>query len=516
MNKFLDKLLKYYDLSLRDYEKLTAEVTKENLPTAEAFFNFESFISRIEKAIASDENVVIYGDYDADGILATSILKYAFLKRGKDVFTMIPSRYKDGYGLNTNVVEKFSKRAINLIITVDNGINQHDAIDLANELGIDVLVSDHHELSETLPNAIAILHPELSNLVRLNSCGAYMALVISYGMLGYYDDYLISLAAIATLADMMPLIDRNRTLVRLAIKATNDHQYFPLVKLNDSTFFDETSMSMKIAPKINALGRLSQNYESNVLVEYFTTTDVKRHYDISDYIEKVYKKRKAMSRGEELSAKELKNPVIALITDELEGVLGLIAQNYMLEHNKPAFIFTESSEDPSLLKGSVRSKSGFNVVDAFSHLEHLILTSGGHKEAGGLTIRKQDFIVFKEALNKYAKNYPLITQDEKYLDVTLDEITKENYALIKNLSPFGHKFRAPLLRVAPITNVKYLYSRDGKHIITPLESGVKLIGFSLAEESKNALNIGFTATFAESEFRGRRSIDLIIKEFFTA
>lgn len=134
------------------------------------------------------------------------------------------------------MVEKFSKRAINLIITVDNGINQHDAIDLANELGIDVLVSDHHELSETLPNAIAILHPELSNLVRLNSCGAYMALVISYGMLGYYDDYLISLAAIATLADMMPLIDRNRTLVRLAIKATNDHQYFPLVKLNDSTF----------------------------------------------------------------------------------------------------------------------------------------------------------------------------------------------------------------------------------------------------------------------------------------
>ena len=116
MNKFLDKLLKYYDLSLRDYEKLTAEVTKENLPTAEAFFNFESFISRIEKAIASDENVVIYGDYDADGILATSILKYAFLKRGKDVFTMIPSRYKDGYGLNTNVVEKFSKRAINLLL----------------------------------------------------------------------------------------------------------------------------------------------------------------------------------------------------------------------------------------------------------------------------------------------------------------------------------------------------------------------------------------------------------------
>ena len=96
MNKFLYKLLKYYDLSLRDYEKLTAEVTKENLPTAEAFFNFESFISRIEKAIASDENVVIYGDYDADGILATSILKYAFLKTCKDVFTMIPSRYKDG------------------------------------------------------------------------------------------------------------------------------------------------------------------------------------------------------------------------------------------------------------------------------------------------------------------------------------------------------------------------------------------------------------------------------------
>lgn len=516
MNTFFTKLLNYYDLTVADYERLCAKVTSDDLPRAHDFFNFDKFIKRIEKAIDSDEKVVIYGDYDADGILATCILKYAFNKRGKDVFTMIPSRYKDGYGLNTAVVDKFSNRGINLIITVDNGVNQYAAIDLANALGIDVLVSDHHELGESLPNAIAILHPELSNLPRINSCGAYMALVISYGILGYYDDYLISLAGIATLADMMPLLDRNRTVVKLAIEAMNDQQYFTLIKLNDSTFVDETSMSMKIAPKINALGRLSQNYEANVLVEYFTTTDIKRHYDISAYVEKVYKERKDMSRGEALSGEELAFPAIVLITDELEGVLGLIAQNYVLEHNKPAFVFTESSEDPALLKGSVRSRSGFNVVDAFSHLNHLIVTSGGHPEAGGLTIKKDDFKAFYHAVNEYAKHHPLVKVSDKYLEVTLAEITTENYALVKKLAPFGQKFRAPLLFVSPLTNINYAYSRDEKHVITTLSNGIKLIGFFLAEASKNPHNIAFTALFSESRFRGRQSIELRINEFITA
>ncbi|OQA79548.1 MAG: Single-stranded-DNA-specific exonuclease RecJ [Tenericutes bacterium ADurb.Bin239] len=515
MSAFLEKLLKYYDLTYAEYEKLCAKVSKDDLPAASAFFNFTTFINRLETAISNDEQIVVYGDYDADGILATSIVKYAFAKRNKDVFTMIPSRYRDGYGLNTSVVEKFAKRGITLIVTVDNGISQHHAIDYANSLGIDVLVSDHHEIGDELPKAKAILHPELSTLPKVNSCGAYMALLISYGLLGYYDDYLISLAGIATLADMMPLVDRNRTLVKLAIEVINEYQYFPLIKLNDSTFIDETSLSMRIAPKINALGRLSQNYEANVLVEYFTTSDVKRHYEIANYIEKVYLERKKMSKAETLSDEEVKNPALVLISDELEGVLGLIAQNYVLEYNKPAFIFTESSEDPALLKGSVRSRAGFNVVDAFTYLQDYIIASGGHPEAGGLTIRKADFKAFAKEVQEYAKQHPLVKVPEKYLEVTIDEITPENFEMINRLSPFGHKFKTPLLFVSPLHFIKYAYSRDGQHVITLLPSGIKLIAFYMADESKNPLNIGFTAIFVQSEFRGRKTIELRIKEFLT-
>ncbi|MDY0214167.1 MAG: DHH family phosphoesterase [Bacilli bacterium] len=512
MNEFLNKVLKYYNLSLEEYEKLSAPVTLNDLPYAYAFFNFEKFMMRIEEAIKNDEEVVIYGDYDADGIMATSILKKAFLKRGKNVYTMIPSRYKDGYGLNERAVNRLHKRGITLIITVDNGVSAHKAIKHANSLGIDVLVSDHHELSATLPDAYAVLHPDLSSLPAINSCGAYMALVISYGLLTYYDEYLVSLAAIATLADMMPLVDRNRTVVKLGISFLNINKPFSVSTLNGSQLFDEVSLGMRVAPRINALGRLSQNYEANILVEYFTTDDVKRMYDISVYVEKVYEERKNLSKASELSEEELNNPAIVLLTTELEGILGLIAQSYLLTHNKPALIFTESSEDDTLIKGSARSSSGFNVVEAFATLKDYILASGGHPEAGGLTIKKADFLNFKRDFLAYAALHPLVSKKEKYIEAHFEDLNPENYKIINNLAPFGFKFPSPTIKIVDGNTYKYTYSRDGKHIISTLENGIKLIGFSLGEEVRNKKEFAIYGTFSQSEFRNVVSIEFKIKQ----
>lgn len=510
MNEFLEKLLAYLELSYEEYEKLSAPVSVNDLPPVSSFFNFDAFIKRIEKAINGDEEVVIYGDYDADGILATSILKYAFLKRGKNVYTMIPSRYKDGYGLNKKVVDKLHKRGITLIITVDNGISAFDAIKHASALGIDVLVSDHHEISEKLPEATAILHPDLSTLGDLNSCGAYMALLISYGILGYYDDYLITLAGIATLADMMALVDRNRTVVRLAINNVNTNQYFPIVKLNGSSFFDETSLSMRIAPRINALGRLSQSYEANILIEYFTTSDPKRIYEISAYVEKVYEERKKMSKASELAAEELIYPAIIQVTNELEGVLGLIAQNYLMTYQKPALIFTESSEDSSLLKGSARSSSGFNVVEAFSYVKEFILASGGHPEAGGLTIKKEDYPLFHAKFNEFALLHPLKPKKEKYLAVSINEITPENFEIIAKIAPFGFKFPAPKIAITDANNLTLTPSRDNKHILHLLENGIKLVGFNLFAKLNPLEKYSLYGTFSRSEFKNKLSIDFRI------
>ena len=510
MSDFLAKVLDYYDITLEEYERLSAPVSKNDLPDPRLFTNFSTFISRIEEAIKNDEKVVIYGDYDADGILATSILKKAFLKRNKDVFTMIPSRYKDGYGLNVNVVNRLHKRGITLIITVDNGISAFKAVSHARNLGIDVLVSDHHEISDALPDANAILHPELSSLPALNSCGAFMALVISYGLLGEYDDYLIALAAIATLADMMPLYERNRTLVKLGIDILNKNQYFNLLTLNNSSLFDETALGMKVAPRINALGRLSQNYEANILVEYFITEDKKRIYDIAAYIEKVYAERKALSRATPLDEEDVKDAAIVLLTNELEGVLGLLANNYLMTYNKPTLIFTESSEDESLIKGSARSSSGFNVVDAFSHLSNYILASGGHPEAGGLTIKREDFDTFRKEFIAFAKDNPLRPKKEKYLHISPHELTPENYRIIDNIAPFGFKFATPNIKISAANTLDFTFSRDGKHIITTLNNGIKLIGFNLASTVKELKEFSIYGTFSKSEFRGKTSVELKI------
>lgn len=512
MSDFLTKVLDYYDITLAEYERLSAQVSKNDLPDPRLFANFSAFISRIEEAIKNDEKVVIYGDYDADGILATSILKKAFLKRNKDVFTMIPSRYKDGYGLNVNVVNRLHKRGITLIITVDNGISALKAVSHARNLGIDVLVSDHHEISDALPDANAILHPELSSLPALNSCGAFMALVISYGLLGEYDDYLIALAAIATLADMMPLYERNRTLVKLGIDILNKNQYFNLLTLNNSSLFDETALGMKVAPRINALGRLSQNYEANILVEYFITEDKKRIYDIAAYIEKVYAERKALSRATPLDEEDVKDAAIVLLTNELEGVLGLLANNYLMTYQKPALIFTESSEDPTLIKGSARSSSGFNVVDAFKALSRYIIVSGGHPEAGGLTIKKVDFPSFKKDFITLAKEYPLVKRAEKHIEITPDELTPTNYEIINKLAPFGFKFSAPKLKVSGANTIKYTFSRDGKHIITTLDNGIKIIAFNMANDVSEAKEFDIYGYFSQSEFRGKISIEFKVSE----
>lgn len=509
MNKFQLDVLNALSLSKSDYDALTRAPLLTNLPHPETYFNFSPFIARIEEAIEKEEKILIYGDYDADGILATTILKIAFAKRNYEVFTMIPSRYKDGYGLNVEVVKRIKKRNIDLIITVDNGISAFDAINYAQECGIDVLVSDHHEIGEKLPNT-TVIHPDLRENNTINSCGAYMALLISYGLLKKYDEYLVSLAAIATIADMMPLTLHNRELVRLALNFMNEANYPALSLLNKGDFYSVKSIGMGIAPRINALGRLSQNYEANILIEYFSTSDTYRLQTINKYINEVYEERKNLSNGAPLTEEEVKDPAIVTISDALEGVLGLLAQNYVKTYHKPAVVFTKSSEDDTLLKGSARSSSGFSITNAFRELDDLILKSGGHEEAGGLTIKKENFLKFRDEFNKLAALNPFTEREEKVIPISYEDLTPENFAFIESLSPFGFAFPEPIFTIIDAKALNLAFSRDNKHIITTLAPNLKLIGFNIDKNLLQASAYTFQGVFSKSEYKGRYTNDFII------
>lgn len=174
-------------------------------------------VALIKKTISQHGKIIVYGDYDCDGVTSTAILVHALRKMNADVGYYIPSRYQDGYGINRKMIEAFNDKQYKLIITVDNGISQIKEIEYARQLGIDVIVNDHHTVGQKIPNANYILHPQYSSYSQLYSCGAYVSLMLASTLLNYYDEYEVFLASIATISDMMPLIDHNRTLVRIEL-----------------------------------------------------------------------------------------------------------------------------------------------------------------------------------------------------------------------------------------------------------------------------------------------------------
>lgn len=514
MQTFKEKVLDHFALTADDYSSLTKEVSSDDLPNPASFHNFAKFITRIEEAITKGENILIYGDYDADGILATSVVLYALQKRGANVNGFIPSRYKEGYGLNINLLERFKARNVSLIITVDNGISAHEAILKANELGIDVLVSDHHEIGATLPEAYAILHPHLTTNEVVATSGGYMGLVISYGLLGKYDDYALTLAGISVIADMMPLVSFNRTIARLTIANLNKNKYQSLLLLNEDEDFDEDSISLKIVPKINALGRLSKEREANVLLEYFLTDNVLRLKEINLYLTRVNEERKALSQNA-LSSEDVNTdkPAIIALTNELEGIIGLIAQGYVTRYHKPSIVFTPSLTDSSVLKGSARSNNGFSIVDAFNKLSDLIIVSGGHEQAGGLSIKKDNFIAFKEAFERLVAVSPLKPVRKPFININKEELTKDNYAFLRTLSPFGVAFANPIFRISDFNVSDLSFLKDKNHIITPLPTGVKIVGFNVDNNVRNEEKVSFLGQFRQNKFKNFININFQITEF---
>ncbi|MDD3938861.1 MAG: DHH family phosphoesterase, partial [Bacilli bacterium] len=214
---FLSALLNYYQLNEEQYEFLTRPLTYDDLRFDRRIRGLEPLLARIHKAIDDKEKIIVYGDYDCDGIMSTSIIVKVFEMLGHTIGYYVPSRYIDGYGLNVKRVEEIAKKGYTLIITVDNGISAFEAISLAKQKGIDTIVVDHHEMQgEKLPDAVSVLHPFVSHLGEYAASGGFMSFVLATALLDRVDPYLLSLAGISTISDMMPLLGYNRDVVRLA------------------------------------------------------------------------------------------------------------------------------------------------------------------------------------------------------------------------------------------------------------------------------------------------------------
>lgn len=483
METLFEKLLDYYSLSKEDFNELSKNPEDIKLIDPNSILGMDKVKNRILKAIKNKEKIIVYGDYDCDGIVATSIMVKTFQKLNYPVSYYVPCRYIDGYGSNIENIKKIASNGFNLLILVDNGISANEEIELANSLNLDVIIIDHHEPGETLPNAVGIIHPFVSKISSISGSAGYMSLFVSAALLGEYDHYLVTLAGVSTVSDMMELKEYNRDVVKIAISNLRKYRYKQLISLCDSDVISEKTFSLELAPKINAVGRLIKNKNINLLVKYLTSEE--ENCQILDWINSVNESRKMMTKeiSESLEVDVKDKPCLVIKSNILEGLIGLVANRLMNQYNLTTIVFTPNENDESLLKGSIRTKEGFNVVKAFASLEKYIQGGGGHAQAGGLTIKASDFDDFKTEFEKLCILYPIKEVEKKHIEISLKDITMENYDLIRKFAPFGVGFPEPLFRInnLPTKGLRFV-GMNSNTLSTELSLSSKLLGFNMKKD----------------------------------
>ena len=515
---FRQKILDYYGLSEQDYTELTKPLKELTLPDFNAPPDMFKIKNRIFKAIQNKEKILIYGDYDCDGICSTSIMVKTFDKLGYKASYYIPIRYLDGYGLNVNNVIKIKNAGFSLIITVDNGISQHEAINKANELGMDVIVIDHHEVPEEQVAALGIIHPSVSHISEVFGCGGFMSLITSAALLGRYDPYLLTLAGLSTVSDMMELTEYNRNVVRLALENLRNYRYKPLMSLLESPVINEKSFGLEVAPKINAVGRLVDDKNINLLVRFLLSEDDDEIFKLSSWIKNTNELRKTLTKEavENLPKDLLNEAGIVLKLDIKEGLIGLIANRLLNEYNVPSIIFTEDSTDSSFLKGSIRSKEGFNVQKAFESLSKFLVAGGGHALAGGLTIKASDFDDFKHDFIELCKEYKITKVEPPSIEIKLQDVNFKNYEILREFSPFGMGFAEPVFSIRNLPTKSLQFISFGKHLSTPISINSKILGFNISEsEVKSHLSLDLFGNLTTSVFRDKTTVEFRVSDYIT-
>lgn len=515
MNKVLfSKLLEYYQITESQYNELIAPVSEENFFGERLFLRSQEAADLVNSVINNKGKIIVYGDYDADGIMGTSILVKMFEYVNVKVDYYIPNRYQDGYGLTLKHAQEYVDDKYDLVICVDNGVSAFEPIQLLKDNGIKVLVLDHHQPQETLPVADVILHPQISKFSEVPSSGAFVAFMFSMTFLGRFDKYLSTLAAISTITDMMPLKETNRNLLRLVFKHYKEGEFLPIDLLKEQDAFDETTIGMKIGPKINSVGRLIDTTEINKMVEYFTTNDKDVILNYIDWINSVNEERKTISReATECLPKDMQNEkAIVYVTDAKEGLLGLIANHLCSKYRVPTIVMTKDNSGDSY-KGSCRAPEGYNVVEIFTALKDLLVTGGGHAGAGGCTILAKDFEEFKKRFISLAESTEVVVPEKVTIPMGITEINFDNYMLIKSFSPFGENWPAPLFKLNRINTRSLFYSKTNEHILTQIGMSTRLTGFNFPRaEVSQYLLVDMIGTLRTSVYRNTTSVEFLIKE----
>ncbi len=428
----------------------------------EHFKDLDRACERILLALNNKQKIAICGDYDADGMTSTALLCDYFTKINGNPIPFIPSREEEGYGLNTSIVEKIHKEGINLIITVDNGVSAIEALNKANLLGIDVILTDHHQIKDSLPNIFALIHPfytpSNSPYKYLAGVGVAYLLALAIAKKTSSEQYLNlakDLFCIGTVADMAQLKGANRYWLRQWIKQLPNTESLGLRTLLKKSRLNTNSIStddisFKIAPRINSVGRIS---DPKIVLKMFLETDQKEVKKLVNLCERINIERKNICKQVTAEAfqiieKESNNlqPFIFLAQPHWPpGIIGIIAARVMEKYNRPTAVLCPESS--GFLRASIRSPSNFNVVKALENCESLLEKYGGHAAAGGFTIKATKLAQLHKRLNNLCicdqSNLNVkLTFPEAYIE--FQDINQYLFDNLETLGPFGQGNKRPL------------------------------------------------------------------------
>ncbi|MBR3002310.1 MAG: single-stranded-DNA-specific exonuclease RecJ [Clostridia bacterium] len=520
------------------------DINKFLNPTRNDFHNpynmpdMEKAVERIIKAKETGEKVIIYGDYDVDGITSITVLKSFLHDIGIEAAFYIPNRLNEGYGLNIPAVEKIASEGYNLMITVDCGISCIEEVKRANELGMEVIVTDHHEVGETLPNAVAVVDCKRKDnkyeCRDLAGVGVAFKLAQALSMkLGLDEkEYLkyLDIVCIGTISDIVPLVDENRVISKLGLMLANQTRNIGLreiFKISGYKNIDSTAVSFGVAPRLNACGRMGHADEA---LKVFLSKDLNKVQELTILLNNYNKTRQDIEKNiyedaiKQIEEKGIEQNRVIVVAgkDWHHGVIGIVSSKITEKYFKPSILLC--LED-GIGKGSGRSIPGFDLHDALTKCQNTLDKFGGHAMAVGLSLKQENIENFTNQFEKIAEEQhieeimPELKIDAK---VNLDEISKEMVQSLKMLEPFGEANKMPifLFKNLRIDSIRAL--SDGKHLKLTLKDNnviVNAIGFymgALADEYRIGDKIDAVGTLEINSFNGVESIQINLKDIMKA
>jgi single-stranded-DNA-specific exonuclease len=499
------------------------------IPNPDLLQNAPKAAKKIAEAIRENKKITLIGDYDVDGVSSTAIVVDFFRQIPYPLDAIIPNRFHDGYGISPNVLNRVDA---DLVITVDNGIAAIEAAKICKERGIELIITDHHTPSEILPDAYAIVNPKLKSCDYpfQEICGAQvawllLALVKRELSLKIDMKQFLDILAIAIIADIMPLIDINRTLVKEGLKLIMNSQRPSSIIIRD--FLNKSSISSEdiafmIAPRINSAGRLE---DASIALDFYTAPDTNtayKQFELLGQLNEFRKETEKQTTQKAILEVDEKDAIIVVAGKGWhEGVVGIVASRLVDKFCKPAIVLNIKD---GVAKGSARSIGEINIYELIKENEHLLTKFGGHKMAAGLGLLEENILSFKDAINISAQrlNPKDFIPQEKVLGIlSAEDIDFELLDLLEQFEPYGESNPRPtfLIKDAHVLNVKLMGAdkshskievKQAPHHRKPLE----LIAFRTVYEIPKSQKVTCSYKIAKNEYNSKTSIQLLVQKIY--